>query len=295
MGSLKQWWYVFSANKSTLLGGILPIMILITILGSFSLLYKNSIKVLDHLFEISSYSLILKQGTSVKEVDEFFQKIKKNSHTINVKKVTPAQAKKDILEAFDKINKDLQSLELDRFPYVLEFNLKTNKTKPKKFLQELKENPATYSLVSGLDSSSHIETLFVVIHFMGGFFLLLLAISVFYIVNHSIQVIFFNLKKEIEVLLILGATQGFIYTPFMFNGILITSLGCLLGGLTTYVIFLSSIAFITFDESSFFIGQVVAFFKPDFLVQSFLTLALIGLLSSWSAIYNVIQKIEITA
>ena len=149
-------------------------MILITILGSFSLLYKNSIKVLDHLFEISSYSLILKQGTSVKEVDEFFQKIKKNSHTINVKKVTPAQAKKDILEAFDKINKDLQSLELD-----LNLTLKTNKTKPKKFLQELKENPATYSLVSGLDSSSHIETLFVVIHFMGGFFLLLLAISVF--------------------------------------------------------------------------------------------------------------------
>ena len=123
--------------------------------------------------------MILKQGNfSVKEVDEFFQKIKKNSHTINVKKVTPAQAKKDILEAFDKINKDLQSLELDRFPYVLEFNLKTNKTKPKKFLQELtQENPATYSLVSGLDSSSHIETLFVVqrIHFMGGFFLLLLA------------------------------------------------------------------------------------------------------------------------
>ena len=83
-------------------------MILITILGSFSLLYKNSIKVLDHLFEISSYSLILKQGTSVKEVDEFFQKIKKNSHTINVKKVTTCPIKKElsskVIKAIDDKN-----------------------------------------------------------------------------------------------------------------------------------------------------------------------------------------------
>ena len=64
MGSLKQWWYVFSANKSTLFGGILPITILITILGCFSLLYNNSIKVLDHLFEVTKknfHSMILKQ------------------------------------------------------------------------------------------------------------------------------------------------------------------------------------------------------------------------------------------
>ena len=88
--------------------------------------------------------------------------------------------------------------------------------------------------------------------FYGKFFLLLLAISVFYIVNHSIQVVFFNLKKEIEVLLILGATQGFIYTPFIFSGFLITFLGCLLGAILTYVIFLSVVALITFNESSFF-------------------------------------------
>ena len=131
------------------------------------------------------------------------------------------------MEAFDKINKDLKSFELNKFPYVIEFNLETSSTKTKKFLQQLRDNPNTYSLVSGLDSSSQIETLFFVIRFMGSFFLLLLAISVFYIVNHSIQVVFFNLKKEIEVLLILGATQGFIYTPFIFSGFLITFLGCL--------------------------------------------------------------------
>ena len=161
-------------------------------------------------------------------------------------------------------------------------------------MQQLRDNPNTYSLVSGLDSSSQIETLFFVIRFMGSFFLLLLAISVFYIVNHSIQVVFFNLKKEIEVLLILGATQGFIYTPFIFSGFLITFLGCLLGAILTYVIFLSVVALITFNESSFFIEQVAVFFQPDFLMQSFLALALIGFLSSWYAIYNVIQKIEIT-
>ena len=81
----------------------------------------------------------------------------------------------------------------------------------------------------------------------------------------------------------------------MFNGFLIIFLGSLLGTILTYVIFLSSIAFITFNESSFFIEQVAVFFKPDFLVQSFLALALISFLSSWSAIYNVIQKIEITS
>ena len=249
---------------------------------------------MDHLFEVTNYSMILKQNTSVKEVDKIFRAIQKNPNITNAKKVTPVQAKKEILEAFDKINKDLKSFELNKFPYVIEFNLETSSTKTKKFLQQLRDNPNTYSLVSGLDSSSQIETLFFVIRFMGSFFLLLLAISVFYIVNHSIQVVFFNLKKEIEVLLILGATQGFIYTPFIFSGFLITFLGCLLGAILTYVIFLSVVALITFNESSFFIEQVAVFFQPDFLMQSFLALALIGFLSSWYAIYNVIQKIEIT-
>ena len=200
MGSLKQWWYVFSANKSTLFGGILPITILITILGCFSLLYNNSIKVLDHLFEVTNYSMILKQNTSVKEVEKLFREIQKNPNITNAKKVTPAQAKKEILEAFDKINKDLKSFELNKFPYVLEFTLETNRTKTKVFLQQLRDNPNTYSLVSGLDSSSQIETLFFVIRVIGSFFLLLLAISVFYIVNQhcGIQVVFLISKKKLK-------------------------------------------------------------------------------------------------
>ncbi len=355
MGSLKQWWHIFSTNKSTLFGGILPITILITILGCFSLLYSNSIKILDHIFEVSNYSLILKQNTSETEVDKLYREIKKNFNIINAEKVTPTQAKKELLEAFDKINTDLLSLELNKFPYVIEFTLKTNKTESKKFIQELKNNTHTYNLISGLDSSSQIEILFFVIRILGGFFLLLLATSVFYIVNHSIQVVFFNLKKEIEVLLILGATARFIYTPFMFNGFLITTLGCLLGALVVYVIFLFTVTFLGASESlsladlslanfswenlfgadfslanfswanlfgadfswanfswanlfganlfgadsapagSSFVGEVAVFFKPDFLLYSFLTLVFIGLISSWSAIYNVIQKIEITS
>ena len=243
--------------------------------------------------------MILKQNTPETEVDKLFQKIQKNYNIDNAKKVTPAQAKKDILEAFDKINTDLQSFEINKFPYVIEFTIKENRTTTKKLLQELKDNPNVYNLISGLDSSSQIETLFFVIRVVGGFFLLFLAISVFYIVNHSIQVAFFNLKKEIEVLLILGATPSFIYTPFMFNGFLITSLGSLLGMAVIYVIFLLAIAFLTVNKNSLladssFIEQVAVFFTPDFLLYSFFTLSFIGLISSWSAIYNVIQKIEIT-
>ena len=91
MGSLKQWWYVFSANKSTLFGGILPITILITILGCFSLLYNNSIKVLDHLFEVTNYSMILKQNTSVKEVEKLFREIQKNPNITPVEQVEKLQ------------------------------------------------------------------------------------------------------------------------------------------------------------------------------------------------------------
>ena len=198
MGSLKQWWYVFSSNKSTFLGGILPITILITILGCFSLLYSNTINVLNYLYEVSNYSLILKQNTSEIEVDKLFQKIQKNSNIINAKKVTPSQTRKDLLEAFDKINQDLQSVNINKFPYVIEFTIKTDRISVKKFLQELKKHSYTYSLVSGLDSSSQIKTLFFFIRVVGGFFLLLLATSIFYIVHFSIDNIgiFLNFLKK---------------------------------------------------------------------------------------------------
>ena len=63
---------------------------------------------------------------------------------------------------------------------MIEFTIKENRTTTKKLLQELKDNPNVYNLISGLDSSSQIETLFFVIRVVGGFFLLFLAISVFF-------------------------------------------------------------------------------------------------------------------
>ena len=293
LGIIKQCWHIFLINQKTLLGGAIPIAILVAILGCFSLFYTNTLEVINFLFKVKNYSLILKSGTPKAEIDRMLELLNNNPQVSELKTVLPEQTQKDILKDFDLINKKLKAFKLNQFPFVIEFSLLGSEQQAKKFTDLLKSQPQTYALASGIEASSQVKNLFKAVNIVGNFFLVLLAISVFYIINHSTQVSFLKLIKEVEILGILGAPNSFIYIPFVFIGFLLSVVGFLLGILIVYVMFLLGVALITFDDSSFFVRQVATFFSLNFLLKSLFSIILISFISSWVAIYNVFRKISL--
>ncbi len=288
--SLRHSWYIFVASKKILVGGIIPIAIFISILSSFALLYTNTFLVIDAIFSVKKHSVIFKNSTKEQEVDRIFAIIQKYSQTKHVQKVLPLQAKAEILKSFQTISKDLAALNIEKFPYIIEFTLQ--KASNQSLLDYLAKQSSVHVVISGLSVSSQIQTLLQIVNILGLLFLVMFAISLFYIVNHTIQVSFLNFSKEIEVFLILGATSFFIYFPFLFIGFLISIGGFCIGIFMAYMFFLLGIALVTFNESSFFLQEIAMFFPFDFLISSFVSFVAIGLVSSFSAIHYVTKKID---
>lgn len=292
LGSFKQCWHILISSQKNIFAGTIPIAILITILSSFSLFYKNLLEISDHYLKIKEYSLILDSNTSQQEVEEIFQIIKGNPQVSGVKKISPAQTEEDILSSFDLINKKLKEFDINQLPFIIEFSLDGTTKQIDEFSQEIKKHPIVYDLVSGLEASDQVKFFITIIDVIGIVFLIMLVIGMFYIITNTIQVTFLNLFKEIEILIILGATNMFIFSPFILVGIFIVVFGFVLGMLTSYILLLLVVALLTFNEGTFFINDLTTFFSSGFLFKSFFSLIFISIVSSWHAIYNVIKKID---
>ena len=287
---LQHFLYILFRSKRIFIGGMIPMAIFITILASFFLVYTNTFQIVDSVFSIKKYSLIFKTGTTIEEVDRVFQVIKKYSQIKQTQKIFPAQVRKEIAQSFDSINRELESLQLEKFPYLIEFTLEKNQG-TQTLLDYLKKQPSTHVVISGLSAAKQIHVLLKIVDLLGLVFLIFFAISLFYIVNHTIQISFFYFLKEIEVYLILGASKFFIYCPFLLFGLFLCFKSFLVGFFVTYIIFLLTLSLVTFNESSFFIKDIAQFFSIELLLVSLAAFLAIGLISSFSAIYYVVKKI----
>ena len=289
--SFKNFWYILFSNIKIITGGIIPIAIFISIFACFSLLYTNTFAAIDFLFSIKKYSLIFNIGTTSKEIDRVFAIIKNNPNTKEIKKVSPANLRKEISDSFKNINQELASLKLEQFPYVIEFILGDKKNSNKLLTDNLKKNKNIHLVISGVSASDQIQNLTKVIENLGLIFTILFAVSLFYILSHTIQISFFNFIKEIEIYLILGSGQFFIQFPFLLLGLFISLKSFLLGILLTYFFYIFSLSLVTFNENTFFLKNTASFFSMDFLLISLLAFLAIGLVSAFSALHYAIKKV----
>jgi cell division protein FtsX len=288
--AFRQFFYIFFSSKKIFVGGVIPIAIFVGLFASFSLLYTNTFLIVDTLFSVKKYSLIFHAETSKEQVDKTFKTIQDYSQTKEVQKISAEKIQKEITENFEKVSQELASLGFARFPQVIEFILEEG-ADGKNLLEYLEKQPSTQTIVSGLTASDQISTLLRIIEILGIFFLVLFAVSLFYILNHTIQVSFFYFLKEMEIYLILGANKYFLFSPFLLMGFFIALKGFFIGMFIAYFLFLVGVSLVTFDDSSFFIKDVTAFFSTEIILLSLCSFLAIGIISSFSAIHHAIKKV----
>ncbi len=226
----------FSRNLSTALGSIVTIFLSLLIIGIFfvgALVVENIVSSVESKVSITAYVADDASDADIQKVEDY---IKGLEGVASVGFTTKEQAienfrssqTSDILESLDGQNPLPASIEIELVdPQVVE-----------SVASSIREN-STYQSIIGYDTVEEsvkygqgtVERLFSVTNYMRYIGLALIALLIFVamvFINNTIRLAILARRKEIAIMRLVGASNGFIRAPFLMEGALHAVVGSLL-------------------------------------------------------------------
>ncbi|ABK46092.1 cell division protein FtsX [Magnetococcus marinus MC-1] len=251
---------------------IVVIALSLTIYGAFALLVTNANMVLEQWRGDNMIALFLSVHANQNQMDNVYQQLAQYPGVIELNAVSPSTALTRMKALLGTEAGLLNGLDENPLPYSLEFKLAPgheHKTK------ELAQQATGWDGVDAVTYNRQwVERLDLVVRSvrMGGnvlSFLLLTAVA--FIISNTLKLTIVARKDEIEVMRFIGATDGFIKAPFVYEGIIQGILGAV-GALLLLVLFHQLAAHAIHDLGSSFGFTLILVPLP--LSQSALILAI---------------------
>lgn len=280
-------------NYSTALSGIVMTSFSLVIFGIFVLVYLNLIHLTELAFRKSHYSIFLSNQISNEQKKNISVFIKSLPDVMQVETISSADVKKQLIESFSEAREMLTELEFPKFPNVIEFVLNRSAPLTEREVRQIKSFEGVQDLITGRETRDQINTFFNIANFVGLFLIILLMVCMVLIIYNTIHIAIRVRIKEIEILRILGASSGFIRWPYIFEGLLIAVTSYILSLGIIYFLYSFVVAGITFNKETYPIRAVVRFFSIQEMGNLFLTLTLLGLLSSLMATNRIIKHLDV--
>lgn len=224
--------------------------------------------------------------------EEMMAKIRIRSDVANVTYISPEQGLKD-LETEEGLSGILEQLSSNPLPPVIEVYPAANVTTAQEIgtlFNELKSMPGVESAKLDMLWVKRLHAILDVgkrsVLSLG----ILLGLAVILVINHTILSLTQSRQKEINVLMLIGATPGFIRRPFLYSGILY---GCA-GGLLAWIFVELLILFLSFPVSNLANLYHTSYELTGLGLCSGIKLIVFGLflggLGSWLAVNRGIKK-----
>ena len=283
------------ANMQTFLISVVTIAISIGILGVFLIIFFNLNGFLASWNKQVQLIVYLEDNISPAQKSNLEVMFKENSRVQSTEEVTKDKAWQD----FRQIQAEKSGLEFDLgfnplpSSYKLRFKLSDNRLiHISKFAEIVKGKPGVESVEYGKIWIARYEKFMV---FCRVFLMAtgaLLSFGLILIISNTIRLSIYSRQDEIELMLLIGATPGFVKIPFLLEGFLqglcgsILSLGLI--GVTYY--YLKSQFQIYIDSIAR--GVDFQFISQPFLFSLVGLSVLIGLVASYISTYQYIQVLN---
>ena len=233
---LKQSLQGFARNLSTTLGSIITIFLSLFIIGIFlvgAIVIDNIVKSVENEVSITAY---VKDGAKQKDIDKAMEYIKGLDGVASVSFTT----KEEALEQFRNMSTNADIVdELGGNPLPASINIElsnpqqvqevaTEIQNSKQFAKVADEKDPAKSLKYGQRT---VERLFQVTNYLryGGIVLIgLLVFIALVFINNTIRLAIMARRKEIAIMRLVGASNGFIRGPFLMEGALHAIIGAAL-------------------------------------------------------------------
>ncbi|MGN7614156.1 permease-like cell division protein FtsX [Magnetococcales bacterium HHB-1] len=215
------------------------IAISLTIYGAFSLLLSNAQILVNQWEKDNVVTLFFAFDVSAPQREHTLRKLDKISIISDVALITPEEARKRMKQMLGTEAGILDELDENPLPYSVEFSLekKTFKTpeameKYQQSLRKLAEKITAWPEVESVSFdhqwADKITAIIRVFRYAGTTISMLLLAAVALIISNTIKLTIIARREEVEVMRFMGATNRFIKTPFIYEGILQGLLGAFL-------------------------------------------------------------------
>lgn len=229
----------------------------------------------------------LKKNLSEKELQIIEESLKKSPLVTNIQFISSEQALEKFNINFPELREIIKNLEVNPFPPSFEASLSERTLTSDEilgFIREMKNMTGIEDVQFNRDWVEKMQSLSRLTRAVGLLFGGVLILASFFIISNAIKLNVFARKEEIAILRLVGATNTFIRTPFLLEGI---ALGILGGLLSLFLLFLLIKFFPFYLGTSLGVLNELINFRYLTLSQSLYIVgggALIGFLGSLSSL-----------
>jgi len=184
----------------------------------------------DRLPEKFSVMLYLNDNVSRQEVDNIVTTAQKDNAVEKVKFIPKDEALKELKTSL-KDTEILDGLGENPLPDSIEIKFRGESIGPetvKSFTTRLKEIKGVHDIEYGEKFLSSIYSLRVGMKTVGVVLIIVLSAGMLFVCYSTVKILFYRKEREIETYKLLGATKGFIRSPFLIEGAVIGFSGGLL-------------------------------------------------------------------
>ncbi|MDH4230683.1 MAG: ABC transporter permease [Nitrospirota bacterium] len=203
---------------------------LLIISVSFFALYNIDIatKKLPKKFSMNVY---LDNNLQQDRLDSIMDAIRKNRAVLSVRYISKDEAMKELKSYLKNSDYILEGLEENPLPDSLEIKLRKDAT-GRETAQQLAREALKIKGVAEVDYGENFLTTLTAIkkgfNAIGLVFAVILSTGIIFVCYSTVKILFYRRTEEIETFKLLGATKGFIRTPFLIEGAFIGACGGLL-------------------------------------------------------------------
>ena len=131
---------------------------------------------------------------------------------------------KEILSGFDKKN-----------PLLSSYIVKVKKPAViSDVVKKVKDMPGIYEIEDGRSIVKTVTTITSTVKWIGGSILLILVVVSFFLIGNTIKLTVYSRRREIGIMKYIGATDWFIRTPFIIEGVILGVLGGVISDFVLY-------------------------------------------------------------
>jgi cell division transport system permease protein len=249
---------------------------------------------MDNWHDKAFFTFYLPSSVGEQTKDDILQRLQSMQNLKSVKIISPQEALKSLLKNRD--SKTVMALGLENpLPYVVEIQPNLSDFSPaslEDFYQKISQIP---NLQGSKNNLSWFERLSAFERFLNRFTLLLvliLMIGVSFLVSNTLRMVIHSRYEEIQILKLVGATNQFIVSPFLYTGAFYGLLGAIFSVLTVDFS-------ITYLQSYFqplaalydYAGQIDLISPIQMLVIAVFSLGL-GWIAAWIFVRHYLNAIE---
>jgi len=209
------------------------------IIGVFLSLSNNLQHIAKQIQNNLAIVTFLEQDPSDESINAIRIRLENSPYIEEVRYITSQQAKDNFSKKFPELNDIVNNLELNPFPPSFEAIAKKNALSYDEtilFVNELKTMPGVDDVQFNKDWLEKVQAFSRLSKAVGFFLGGILILASFFIISNIIKLNVLARKDEVQILRLTGATNLFIRTPFLLEGIILGLLGSALSLLLLIII-----------------------------------------------------------